>query len=114
MSIMVLHLAEELGPVLVGRTDAARMRDRVLDAPDDGGAVVDFAGIEVVSPSFADEFFAKLPAPLLESGQVRLEPLNQRAARDSARRERTSCAARSDLTRRRCSPVDFNSLTASS
>jgi hypothetical protein len=37
--------------------------------------VVDLAGVEVISPSFADEFFAKIPAEVLERGQVRFAHL---------------------------------------
>jgi len=72
---MVLQLADEVGPVLAGRLDAARLRERVVAAAAQGEAVVDLGGVEAISPSFADEFFAKLPSELLESTSLRFEHL---------------------------------------
>jgi hypothetical protein len=72
---MVLQLADEVGPVLAGRLDGARMRERVVEAVAAGEAVVDLDRVEAISPSFADEFFAKLPPGLLESGSIRFEHL---------------------------------------
>lgn len=60
----VIRPADELGPVLTGRELAADLRGRVEDFLDQGGSVViDFAGVESMSPSFADELFAKLAVP---------------------------------------------------
>jgi hypothetical protein len=70
---MVLQLADEVGPVLAGRFDGARMRERLEAAASSGEAVIDLAGVEAISPSFADEFFAKLPPGMLESDAVRFE-----------------------------------------
>jgi anti-anti-sigma regulatory factor len=70
---MVLRLADEVGTVLTGRFDAARARERLEQAAAAGEAVIDLRGVEAISPSFADEFFAKLPTGLLESHAVRFE-----------------------------------------
>jgi hypothetical protein len=72
---MVFNLADEVGSVLTGRSEAARIRDLVLAAAAQGGAVVDLSGVDVISPSFADEFFAKLPPDLLQNGSVRFDHL---------------------------------------
>jgi hypothetical protein len=72
---MVLRLADEVGPVLAGRSEGARMRERLVAAVATGEAVIDLEGVEAISPSFADEFFAKLPAGLLEGDSVRFEHL---------------------------------------
>ena len=74
-TVMIVRLVDEVGPVLAGRPDAARLRERVVDAAAAGEAVVDLAGVEAVSPSFADEFFGKLSPELVESGAVRFEHL---------------------------------------
>lgn len=55
-----LSPADELGPVLAGRSAAAVLRARVERLAEQGPVVVDFAGVVAASPSFADEFFAKL------------------------------------------------------
>jgi hypothetical protein len=66
--------AEELGPVLTSRSLAEDLRARIEALTARGEAVVvDFEGVEAVSPSFADEIFAKLPNDLVESGQVKFE-----------------------------------------
>jgi hypothetical protein len=70
---VVLELVEELGSVLAGRPAAARMRERVITAASTGEVIVDLDRIEAISPSFADEFFAKLPSGLLEEKRVRFE-----------------------------------------
>jgi hypothetical protein len=57
--------AEELGPVLAGRHLGEALRLRIEQLVADGeDVVVDFTGVAVVSPSFADEIFAKLPPDL--------------------------------------------------
>jgi hypothetical protein len=74
----MIRAADELGPVLSGRFQAEELRARIEEAAGAGvGIVVDFAGVEAMSPSFADELFAKLPADLVESGQVRFEHLDE-------------------------------------
>ncbi|MBW8059269.1 MAG: DUF4325 domain-containing protein [Solirubrobacterales bacterium] len=74
---MMIRPAEELGPVLAGRNVAASLRDRVEAALSRGEAVViDFQGVDAMSPSFADELFAKLSVRPDEGGdQVRFEHL---------------------------------------
>lgn len=57
----VIRPADQLGPVLTGRELASDLRERVEDSLKQGGSVViDFDGVESMSPSFADELFAKL------------------------------------------------------
>lgn len=57
----MIRPADELGPVLAGRGLAAGLRERVEGALNAGDSVVlDFEGVESMSPSFADELFAKL------------------------------------------------------
>ena len=74
---MTLKPAEELGPVLAGRNVAASLRDRVETALGRGEEVLlDFEGVDAMSPSFADELFAKLSVrPGSGSDQVRFEHL---------------------------------------
>jgi hypothetical protein len=72
-----VRLSEELGAVLVGRMPAAELRQRVEEVARSGEVVVlDFLDVIVVSPSFADEVFARLDPALVESGAVRLENLD--------------------------------------
>lgn len=55
-----MKLAES-GPVLTGRASAASIVERVLEQLARGESVeLDFAGVQAVSPSFADELFGKL------------------------------------------------------
>lgn len=78
MEIMMLRPAEELGPVLSGRFLAEELRVRIEAAVAAGmNVVVDFSGVEVIAPSFADELFAKLPQEMVESGQIRFENLDE-------------------------------------
>lgn len=57
-----VRLADEFGTVLAGRGLASRLSQRVAECVRAGNvAIVDFAGVQVVSPSFADELFAKMP-----------------------------------------------------
>jgi hypothetical protein len=63
----------EHGPLLAGRFLGLELRQQVETYAQDHDVVVDLAGVEMASPSFADEFFAKLDPKLLESGRVRLE-----------------------------------------
>jgi hypothetical protein len=72
---MMIRPADELGPVLAGRGLAAALRARVeASLKSEGSVVIDFAGVESMSPSFADELFAKLPAPHEE--RVKFEHLS--------------------------------------
>lgn len=56
-----MTLADTHGPVLTGRATAARIADAVKEQVARGADVVlDFEGVQAVSPSFADELFGKL------------------------------------------------------
>ncbi|MEX1140982.1 MAG: STAS-like domain-containing protein [Thermoleophilaceae bacterium] len=69
--------ADDLGPVLTGRTAAARLREEIeRELAADGEVTIDLEGVEAISPSFADELFAKLPREALSSGRVRFEHLD--------------------------------------
>jgi anti-anti-sigma regulatory factor len=71
---MTISLATEFGSVLVGRGTAARIRERVeAEAQASAPVVLDFSDVLTVSPSFADELFAKLPAELRTSERIRLD-----------------------------------------
>jgi hypothetical protein len=75
--VTTVSLSIELGSVLVGRAPGAELRERVEEIARSGEPVVlDFAGVDVVSPSFADEVFARLDPTLIESGAVKLENLD--------------------------------------
>jgi hypothetical protein len=64
----------ELGSVLVGRLPGAELRERIVEVARTGEVVVlDFADVVVVSPSFADELFARLDPSLVSSGAVKFE-----------------------------------------
>jgi hypothetical protein len=72
MQITMIRPAEDFGPVLTGRSAAAGLRQRIeVEAMEGDGVVIDFEGVEAVSPSFADELFAKLPTEF--SDRVRFE-----------------------------------------
>jgi len=54
--------ADELGPILVSRSRAADLRQKLeAELEVDGAATIDFTGAVTMSPSFADELIAKLP-----------------------------------------------------
>ena len=72
---MTISLATEAGAVLTGRSAAAVLRRRVEAAAGDGQVVLDFEGVAAVSPSFADELFAKLDPSLVDAGIVTFENL---------------------------------------
>jgi anti-anti-sigma regulatory factor len=62
---MPMRPADELGPILASRSRAQDLRHRLETEIRDGGtATLDFSGVEMMSPSFADELVAKLPDPL--------------------------------------------------
>lgn len=72
----MLRPADELGNALVGRTHGELVRERIEQALESGETVVvDFDGVEFMSPSFADEVFGKLPEEPTESGRLRFENL---------------------------------------
>lgn len=72
---MTISLANEFGSVLVGRSVAARIRERIEAAARSSNApvVLDFSAVLTVSPSFADELFAKLPRELRTPEHIRLD-----------------------------------------
>jgi anti-anti-sigma regulatory factor len=77
MAETVIRPAEALGPVLTSRTVAEALRASVEEtARTEGVVVVDFSGVEAMSPSFADELFAKVPHELVEAGHIRFENLD--------------------------------------
>lgn len=71
MTTRTIRPLDELGPVLLGRHTGAAFRERVLACAEAGPVVVDLAGIELISPSFADELFAKLPPDVISDRRVR-------------------------------------------
>ncbi len=74
----MIRPASELGSVLTSRSLAEELRLRVVGIASRGEhVVIDFEGVEAMSPSFADEIFAKLPAELVESGAVKFENLDE-------------------------------------
>lgn len=74
--------ADDLGSVLTGRTVAADLRARVESQLAAGESVVlDFSNVSMMSPSFADELFAKLPLNAWESPQLHVEHLEDSIAR---------------------------------
>lgn len=71
-----MKLAERHGTVLTGRQFAASLVEEIAAETSSGTPViVDFKGVETVSPSFADELFGKLVARV-EPDQVRFENLS--------------------------------------
>lgn len=75
---MTIRLADEFGGVLLGRGNAERIRSRIEDAArgTTEPVIVDFEGIITVSPSFADELFAKLDPALRNSGRVEVRGMS--------------------------------------
>jgi hypothetical protein len=72
----VIRLAEEHGSVLTGRTVGSEVRQRIEQCVARGeSVVVDFDGVLAVSPSFADEVFARVPSEAIDSGLLRFENL---------------------------------------
>jgi hypothetical protein len=59
------------GPELVGRAPGARLREEAVALAATSHVVVDLSGIEAMSPSFADELFAKLPSELIRARRIR-------------------------------------------
>jgi hypothetical protein len=86
--------------MLAGRFLGLDLRQQVESCAQDHDVVIDLASIEMASPSFADEFFAKLDPKLFESGRVRLE--NARPELDAI--IRTVTAGRSAHQRRENEP----------
>lgn len=61
--MITIKVAEELGTHLSSRSLGAKLRSRIESAVDAGQIVtIDFAGVDTLSESFADEVFAVLDA----------------------------------------------------
>jgi hypothetical protein len=73
LPLMMFRLADDFGSVLTGRSRAKELRERVEAQARQGSVVLDFEGISTVSPSFADELFAKMDPQLLDQHVVRFE-----------------------------------------
>lgn len=74
--------ADEFGSVLTGRSVAASLRAEIESELAAGKTVVvDFSNVAVLSPSFADELFAKMPGSAWESARLRAEHLDDSIAR---------------------------------
>jgi hypothetical protein len=72
-------MVDRFGPVLLSRADGARAREAVCELFGRTDHVrVDFSDVEVISPGFADEFFARMPDELLDSGWLVIEHLSPR------------------------------------
>lgn len=70
-----------MGSVLTGRHGAAELRREVERRTAAGEHVVlDFTGVSMLAPSFADELLAKLPTDVLDGGQVSIEHLRRSSA----------------------------------
>jgi hypothetical protein len=73
----MLRPADELGPALGGRPAAARLREEIEQAVASGRSIkVDFEGT-LMSPSFVDELFAKMPASIRDSDRVEFVGLSE-------------------------------------
>lgn len=73
--------ADRFGPVLTGRTVAADLRHEIEDRVANGEHVIlDFSHVSMISPSFADELFAKMPHSAWQS-QVTVAHLSDTMAR---------------------------------
>ncbi len=72
-----ISLCERLGSVLVGRGPGALLREEIEDAARAGRLViVDFEGVGMVSPSFADELFAKIDPEIVAAGNLHFKNLD--------------------------------------
>lgn len=74
----MIRLADEYGPALTGRAAGAELRDRLERLVESGKAVVlDFDGVEAISPSFADELFGKVPPEMVRDQFVQFVRLRE-------------------------------------
>lgn len=73
----VVVVADTAGVVLSGRTEGAVLREQIEElAKHHPVVIVDFAGVEIATPGFADEFFAKMKPALVDTGNVRFAHLD--------------------------------------
>lgn len=79
MGVPVVHLlAKELEPVVSSRFAAEELRARIEHELAGGAEVViSFEGVVAISPSFADELFAKMPPEAERSGRLRFVGLSE-------------------------------------
>jgi hypothetical protein len=76
LEMTMIRPADSLGPALTSRFLGADLREQIeAILSKDGSVVIDFDGVRAISPSFADEVFAKLPQDAIASGQIRFENL---------------------------------------
>lgn len=74
----VIKPADEFGAVLSSRFAAEELRARIERELAEGtDVVVSLEGVIAVSPSFADELFAKVPQDAVETGRVRFVNLSE-------------------------------------
>jgi anti-anti-sigma regulatory factor len=79
--LTTLRLADRFGPALIGRSAAADLRHEVERRVAAGERfVLDFDGVPVLSPSFADELLAKLSRATAENGLVEIVRLERSSA----------------------------------
>ncbi len=73
----VIAVADQLGPILSGRSAGALLREQIEElARQQVEVVVDFSGVELATPGFADELFAKIDSSLVDTGQVQFTHLD--------------------------------------
>ena len=70
-----VDMAAEFGSALVSRGDGVRARESVVSLAMGSPLCVGFARVEMITPGFADEFFARLPAALTDSGRIQITGL---------------------------------------
>jgi hypothetical protein len=76
---LTIELFGEFGPLLTSRSLGAAVRERITEAAMQGETViVSFAGVEAMSPSFADEIFAKVDQRLIDGGLVEVTDVDPR------------------------------------
>lgn len=74
----VIRPADTLGMVLSSRFAAVELRNDIEQELRSGAdVVVDFEGVIGISPSFADELFAKLPEGARREGRLRFVNLDE-------------------------------------
>lgn len=77
---MTIKLRDEYGPVITGRSLAAKLREQIEAETRRGHDVwVDFDGIVAVSPSAGDEIFAKLDPQALGHAHFENMPVSVEA-----------------------------------
>lgn len=76
MEKSLIRPADKLGPVLTGRSQAHHLREEILEIlRQEPVVVIDLRGVDAMSPSFADEVFAKL-ADEISDERVQFENLS--------------------------------------